>query len=491
MTEEQSKKQNKKASIKRNYLYNTLYQILSLITPLITAPYISRVLGSSGVGICSYTNSIVTYFTLFAALGTASYGQREIAIKRDDPKKTSKLFWEIEILSLTSTFVALVAWWVWILISTRYTIYYAVLSLSVLAVAFDISWFYAGFEKFKYIVIRNLLVKLAGIVMLFLFVKKETDVLLYIAIMAASGLIGNISMWTYLSKMLCKVDWRNIHPFRIHLGQTFEYFIPTIATSVYTVLDKTMIGAITNSEELNGYYEQATKIIRMIESLLFSLNTVMASRQSYLLAEGKTDEVKDKMYKSFEYLFALAIPCMFGICGVASNFVTWFFGKGYEPVVTILYIMSPLPLVICISNIIGMQYLTPSGQRSRSTKGIIAGAVTNFCLNLALIGRFGANGASFASVIAECVISFIFVHMCEGFITWKQIFDIAWKKFIAGIVMLLVVWFIGRDYSGYMIVTLVQVLLGIAVYGVVLFVLKDKCVSYAISMIRSRVHKVG
>ena len=30
-----------------------------------------------------------------------------------------------------------------------------------------------------------------------------------------------------------------------------------------------MIGAITKSEELNGYYEQATKIIRMIESLLF------------------------------------------------------------------------------------------------------------------------------------------------------------------------------------------------------------------------------
>ena len=63
-------------SIKKNYIYNTIYQVLSLITPLITAPYISRVLGSNGVGIYSYTNSIVTYFTLFAALGTASYGQR-------------------------------------------------------------------------------------------------------------------------------------------------------------------------------------------------------------------------------------------------------------------------------------------------------------------------------------------------------------------------------------------------------------------------------
>lgn len=87
--------------------------------------------------------------------------------------------------------------------------------------------------------------------------------------MAATGLIGNISMWTYLPKLLAKVEFKTLHPFKIHLKQTFAYFIPTVATSVYTVLDKTMIGAITKSEELNGYYEQATKIIRMIESLLF------------------------------------------------------------------------------------------------------------------------------------------------------------------------------------------------------------------------------
>lgn len=103
-------------SIKKNYIYNTIYQVLSLITPLITAPYISRVLGSNGVGIYSYTNSIVTYFTLFAALGTASYGQREIAMHRDDPETSSKLFWEIEILSLTTTAVSLIVWIAWIFI---------------------------------------------------------------------------------------------------------------------------------------------------------------------------------------------------------------------------------------------------------------------------------------------------------------------------------------------------------------------------------------
>lgn len=473
-------------SIKKNYIYNTIYQVLSLITPLITAPYISRVLGSNGVGIYSYTNSIVTYFTLFAALGTASYGQREIAMHRDDPETSSKLFWEIEILSLTTTAVSLIVWIAWIFISTQYTAIYSVLTLSVLAVAFDISWYFGGFEKYKYIVIRNTLVKITGIILLFLFVKKETDIFLYVGIMAATGLIGNISMWTYLPKLLAKVEFKTLHPFKIHLKQTFAYFIPTVATSVYTVLDKTMIGAITKSEELNGYYEQATKIIRMIESLLFSLNTVMVSRQSYLFAEGRTEEIKDKINKSFEFIFALAVPIMFGIWGAARNFVPWFFGNGYEPVVTLLYLMSPLPLVICISNIMGSQYLTPSGQRARSSKGIIAGAVTNFLLNLALIYKYGANGATLASVVAECVISAIYVHMSKGFINWKKILNVLWKKLLAGFVMFWAVLFIGGNYQGSISISVCQVIFGMALYGIMLIVLKDNVIYDALKIIRRR-----
>ena len=109
---------------------------------------------------------------------------------RNDSKASSKLFWEIEFLSITTTAVSLIIWLIWICVSTQYTAVYGVLTLSVLAVAFDISWYFGGFEKFKYIVIRNTVVKITGIALLFLFVKKETDILLYVCIMAATGLMS-------------------------------------------------------------------------------------------------------------------------------------------------------------------------------------------------------------------------------------------------------------------------------------------------------------
>ena len=136
----------KQASIKKNYIYNLAYQILTLIVPLITAPYASRIFEADGIGIQSFTNSIVAYFTLFAAMGTASYGQREIAMNRDSRQKISKLFWEIEFTSIISSGIAILVWILMTALSTTYTMYYLVLTFNIVAVAFDISWFFSGLE---------------------------------------------------------------------------------------------------------------------------------------------------------------------------------------------------------------------------------------------------------------------------------------------------------------------------------------------------------
>ena len=64
------------SDIKKNFIYNIVYQILIMIIPLITMPYVSRVLGSTGIGTYSYTYSIVYYFMMFAMLGFNNYGNR-------------------------------------------------------------------------------------------------------------------------------------------------------------------------------------------------------------------------------------------------------------------------------------------------------------------------------------------------------------------------------------------------------------------------------
>lgn len=463
---------SKVASIKQNYIYNTLYQILTMITPLITVPYVSRVLGVDNVGIQSFTKSVVTYFTLFAALGTIAYGQREIAMNRNDEYARSKLFWEIELLSIFTTVITVVAWGGFCLLSKEYSSIYYILTIEILSVAFDISWFFMGLEQFKFIVIRNSIVKIGGIVLIFVFVKHSNDLVRYIAINAISGLVGNAATWTYLPKIIRKVSLKDLRPLS-HLKGTIGYFIPTIATSVYTVLDRTMIGAITGSEMQNGNYEQAQKIIQIIKNLMVSLNIVMSSRMSYLFSQNKISEIKNKIDQSFGLLFFVAIPSMFGLIGISTNFVPWFFGNGYEGVVSLLCILSPLPWIICVSNTLGNQYLTPSGQRVRSSKGIIFGAIVNIIANTILIPKFAAQGAAIGTIIAELSISITYVYMSRGYVSIRQLWMKTWKKLIAACIMLFVVWIIGRGHYASIIVTICQMLVGATVYLIILLVLQD------------------
>ena len=99
-----------KPSIKKNYILNTIYQVLILIVPLITTPYVSRILGADGVGIYSYTYSNVSYFLMVAALGSGTYGRREIAYVQNDLHKRSKLFFELIILKFTTSSIAIVSY---------------------------------------------------------------------------------------------------------------------------------------------------------------------------------------------------------------------------------------------------------------------------------------------------------------------------------------------------------------------------------------------
>jgi len=476
----------KQESIKKNIVLSTIYQILTVIIPFITAPYISRVIGDYGIGVYSYTNSIQTYFALFAALGTSSYGIREIARVRNDGDKRSKLFWEIELLSVITTLIMVGLWCLIILFSKQYKVYYFILTFNILVCAADISWFYAGLEQFKYTVLQNSIFKITGVILLFIFVKGPNDLAKYIAIMTGCNFLGTCSMWGYLKRFLVRTDFKKISIYP-HFKETLVYFIPTIATSIYTVLDKTLIGVITKDAFQNGYYEQTTKIINMVKSITFSaVNSVIGSRAAFLFAEKHYEEIKRRIEDSLNYILFIGIASCFGIISVADCFVPVFFGEGYEPVINMLKIMSPIVIVIGISNCLGSQYYTPGGYRRKSAIYICLGAIVNLICNLIFIPYGGANGAIAGSLVAEGFITFLYIRNCDGYLKTQQIFSLMYKKIIAGLVMYAVLRIISSHMSYSIISLIIQIIVGALIYILTLILIKDSC----LQMVRKIIKKV-
>ena len=424
---------------------------------------------------------------MFAAMGTLIYGQRQIAACRSDMKKASKEFWEIELLSVITTTACFFVWCIVIALSDQYKVYYIVLSMTLLSTAFDITWFFMGMENIGLVVLRNTVIRLTGIGILFIFVKEKTDLLLYIALTAATGLLGNISMWLSLKKYLVRVPVRELK-IRHHLKETLIYFIPTVAMSIYTVLDKIMIGLITNNTYENGYYEQATKIINMAKMPLHSFNTVISSRMSFLFTSGKLDEMRSRLRDGLDFSATFGIAISFGILAIARTLVPVFFGPGYEEVVSILYIAAPLVLVTCISNLIGHQYLIPSGQRARSSKAVIAGAVCNLVLNSFFIPLLGAMGAMIASVAAQLLITVLYIRMSEKYVTLRMVLISIGKRCVAGLIMLAVGLLIGARFVKTLPVLLIQIVVCAVVYIAILLAMKDDYIIRLLGQIMKKIH---
>ena len=79
-------------------------------------------------------------------------------------------------------------------------------------------------------------------------------------------------------------------------------------------------------------------------------------------------------------------------------------GDGYYDSIAPMQILMPTVFLIGLSNITGMQILTPYGEENKVLVSIVGGAVLDFVLNLLLIPNYGAVGAAFATLLAELLV---------------------------------------------------------------------------------------
>lgn len=475
-------------SVTKNFLYNASYQLLTLITPFITTPYLSRVLGPKGIGLYSYTSSIVAYFILLASLGIANYAQREIAYHQDNPHLQSRTFYEINLLRIFLVSISLVAYYIVVSGFPDDHFIYWIQALNIIAILFDVTWFFQGLEEFGKIVFRNFIIRILNIVLIFALIHVPEDLNKYIFLLGIMNIISGLSIWFYLPRYLVRVPWQELHIFRNFIV-IIQLFLPQIAIQVYTVLDKTMIGSITGSPLENGYYEQAEKVVKMSLTLVTSLGTVMLPRIASSYAQGKMEAIKADMMRSYQFVWFMTIPMFFGFIVISSNFVPWFFGPGYDKVVPLMQILSGLAIAIGLSNVTGVQYMLPTNQQNKLTLSVICGAVVNFILNLFLIPWMQSIGAAIASMIAECIVTLVQFYIVRDVFSLSSVLKLSKNYLFAGAGMFVILAIMSYYLSASIIHTFLIVLAGVLIYAVALFLIKDSMLELVLNKLKSKLRR--
>lgn len=451
-------------SIKVNFIYNSLYQVLVLIIPLITTPYISRILGPENTGIYSYTQSVAYYFIMIAMLGINNYGNRTCAAYRDNREVLSYKFWSIYIFQLIMSICTIILYLSYIyFIDIENKIIALIQSLYVISVAFDINWFFFGIEEFKLTTIRNSLVKILTVILILLFVKNKEDLWIYTIIMSAGTLISQLVIWTFLNRY---VDLRKIAIKDIiqHIKPNLILFIPVLAVSLYKVMDKIMIGILSDMIQ-GGYYESSEKIVNLPIVLITSLGTVMLPRMSNLAAKKEIAKSKEYIENSMIFVLFFSIAFTFGLIGIAPVFVPIFFGIEFTECSKLICCLSPIIICISWANVIRTQYLIPNARDKEYIQSVILGAAINLLINLSLIPKFGSIGAVVGTVVAEVCVSISQTLSIKDELPFKKYIFYVIILIPVGVMMAIIIRLMSRLPVQPILLVLLQIGFGAAFYS--------------------------
>ncbi|SJZ77124.1 flippase [Anaerorhabdus furcosa] len=464
-----------KSSIKKNYIYSVLYQILIIIVPLITAPYLTRVMGAKKLGIYSYTNSVAYYFYLFAMLGISNYGNRSIASVRDDKKKMNTVFSELIVMQISFGIIVASIYILYLIyLYTTTSIYFipsVIWSPYVISGLFDINWFFWGIEKFSITVFRNVVIKILTTIGIFLFVRSQNDINIYIALISGSFVLSAVVLWTKLHRYV-SFKLPRISLVYSHFKSNFILFIPVIAVSIYTVMDKIMLGQMSGMQNL-GFYDNVQKIMTIPTGLVTALGIVMLPRIANLVANGKRDEVNTYIDMSMQFSSFFSVAIAFGLAAIAPTFTIIYFGGEFQGTSFMMELFSITIIFIAWANVIRTQYLIPCGKDKIYILSVCVGAIVNLIVNLILIPRLKDIGAVVGTIFAEFVVAFIQTWAVRKELPVYMFFKNSIIFIIPGFAMSIFTRGIGR-YLGITLTSLiVQVIFGIIVYcvgiGVYLF----------------------
>ncbi len=464
-----------KKKLLTDYIFNLLRMIVNIGLPVIILPFVINRIGPENYGIFAYTNSIVSYFTMAALLGIPDYAFRIISRKNalsEHRNELCKTVTEILSIQFISVSIALLLYFAafYSFFSIEYKPIFLIFSILIASGYLNTEWFYLGRQKFKYIALRSMLIKMLNAAVIILVIKDGDNSYKYVLITVltslANGLVNIIGVIPF-------IRFKNLS-IKQHIKPIMVLFGLAITGLINSSIDKTLIGILVGPIYV-GYYAVGFRLSRVVQQIFSSLNNIVFPRVTALLA---TDDKKqsDKLIRfSMDYIFMFSFPMILGLVLYAKDIITIFFKAELVPAVYSLIILAGTVPVIAILGVIRRHVLLSRDKDSILIVLSLITTLTNIAINLILVPHYKHVGAAVATLFAESA------GMIFGMIYIYNKFNIlllytSQLKYLLATPVIFIPWWVSKYhlvYSNTFFTLLLNIGLSAILYFIILFIIRD------------------
>ncbi len=352
-----------KSSLASNFVSLSSIQGLNYLIPFITLPYIVRVIGIEEFGLISFAGALTSYFIMITDYGFNLSAVKEISINRNDHIRLNEIINSVFSVKIILFFISLIIFIpsLFLLTTSKKEIALFCFSfISVLGSVLTPTWYYMGIEKIKFLAIINLVFKVCFVILVFIWVTNNGDVLIYVLLNSITSCIIGIFSFLYMVKISCIRFQKTSY---IELKRQIYYsglmFVSSIGISFYTTSNIFIIGLFAPIEMV-GLFAIADKILQITKSFF---STIVQSLYPFI-AQIASDSIQNGLVMINKALRVTGL--LGGILSLvvflnAKNILIIILGNSPPLLLEIIKILSAVPFVFSIAIVTSNLFLLGFG----------------------------------------------------------------------------------------------------------------------------------
>ncbi|MBC7915845.1 MAG: flippase [Pyrinomonadaceae bacterium] len=392
-----------------NFFSLSLVQVANSVLPIITFPIVARIIGPEKFGAINFAGAAVTYFTLLINYGFDLSSTRTIAKNKDNIAERDRVFSEVLFAKLLLLILSIVIFIITLLSIPQFWAekkLFVFTFLTCFSAVITPNWFYQGMQQLYQVAIFNFITKLLFTISIIFFIKEQGDYVLQPLI------LGLASILTAAASFIWAVRKYSISIHRVSLKKIYSVlwtekmiFFSGVVINLYTTTNIIMLGLVQTTKDV-AFFSAASKMIIISQTLIsMPLSQALFPVIGESFGQGRLNGI-DKLKRITPFITVFTFTAGILLWFSAPLIIQIFFGSAFGEAVIVLRILSFVPLIIAISDLLGIQTMINLNMDKAFFKITSFGALFGLLLNFFFSKNFGAQGTAWAWVLSEIVITF-------------------------------------------------------------------------------------
>lgn len=401
----------------------------NMLLPLLTVPYVVRIIGPERLGLLNFSQAYVAYFTLLINYGFELSAVRLIAPNRTDKALVNRVFSEViagkTLLWIVST--GLFAAITWFTPEFRaHSLLHTCTYLSCVGIVLFPVWLYQAMEDLGRVAVFNLVVKVLLTLSVFLLIRQPDDYIYQnLSMGVAQVLVSVIAFRVAVRRFGLTFTWPSVGQLSRRFRADSTLFFSGAMITLYAGSAMFLLGLFTTPYNV-GIFAAGTRLEGIARAFVgLALNQAFFPIVANAFGQSREQGLR-VVRTTFFPLFVLMVFVSAGLWLIAPVFITLFYGSKFGEAILVLRIVSLLPIVIGVSNLLGLHTML-NLKMDRAFFAITAlGSAIGLVINTLLIRQMGYVGAAYAWVAAELWITL----SMYGYLRYKgvQVIKFAYLK---------------------------------------------------------------